>query len=147
MAAERLAATRGWTKDCVERAEKLDRRTLDRAVGSYSLGRTQMAFWLFLVIAGYLYIAMSIGQMFGIMNPALLTLLGISTATGLGSVLINRAAYSRQTTGGYLNDVLSTGSPHTSSASRRWPGPSSSAASSSGSRSASIAFPSSTTRC
>ena len=43
------------------------------------------------------------------MNPALLTLLGISTATGLGSVLINRAAYLADTTGGYLNDVLSTG--------------------------------------
>lgn len=84
-------------------------RTLWRAVGPYSLGRSQMAFWMFLTLAGYIYIAMSIGQVFGILNEKILVLLGISGATGLGSVLINGAEHVGKTTQGYINDVLSVG--------------------------------------
>ncbi|MBP7000178.1 hypothetical protein [Amaricoccus sp.] len=77
-----------------------------RAVGSYSLARTQMAFWLFLITAGYVFIALSIGQYLGIVNDKIVALLGISAGTGLGAVMLGREAYGETLTEGYLRDVL-----------------------------------------
>lgn len=94
-------------KEKTEAVAEIAGRFGERAVGTYSLGRTQMAFWLFLVVAGYIYIAMSIGQFFGIMNGEVVALLGISAATGLGAVILNGDAYSERVTRGYFNDVLS----------------------------------------
>ncbi|MER8394950.1 hypothetical protein NKH10_24040 [Mesorhizobium sp. M1340] len=79
----------------------------DRAVGPYSLGRTQMAFWLFLVVAGYVFIAMSFDLYYGLLTNEILWLLGISGATGLGSVLINAGTAEGRTSRGFVNDVLS----------------------------------------
>lgn len=79
----------------------------DRAIGSYSLGRTQMAFWLFLVIAGYIFIAMSFDLYYGLLSNEILWLLGISGATGLGSVLINAGTTEGRTSRGFVSDVLS----------------------------------------
>ncbi|MBB3979360.1 hypothetical protein GGQ64_004600 [Rhizobium azooxidifex] len=82
-------------------------RFADWAVGPYSLGRTQMAFWLFLVVAGYVFIAMSVGLFYGILTEEILMLIGISGATGLGSVLINAGTAEGLTSRGFTNDVLS----------------------------------------
>ncbi|MBY5521753.1 hypothetical protein [Rhizobium leguminosarum] len=79
----------------------------DRAIGPYSLGRTQMAFWLFLVIAGYVFIAMSFDLYYGLLSNEILWLLGISGATGLGSVLINAGTAEGRTSRGFVRDVLS----------------------------------------
>ncbi|MBY3036959.1 hypothetical protein [Rhizobium laguerreae] len=79
----------------------------DRATGPYSLGRTQMAFWLFLVIAGYIFIAMSFDLYYGLLSNEILWLLGISGATGLGSVLINAGTTEGRTSRGFVSDVLS----------------------------------------
>ncbi|MBX5173718.1 hypothetical protein HJB84_28390 [Rhizobium sp. NZLR1b] len=79
----------------------------DRATGPYSLGRTQMAFWLFLVIAGYIFIAMSFDLYYGLLSNEILWLLGISGATGLGSVLINAGTAEGRTSRGFVSDVLS----------------------------------------
>ncbi|MBY5666197.1 hypothetical protein [Rhizobium leguminosarum] len=79
----------------------------DRAVGPYSLGRSQMAFWLFLVIAGYVFIAMSFDLYYGLLSNEILWLLGISGATGLGSVLINAGTAEGRTSRGFVRDVLS----------------------------------------
>ncbi|MEH7906245.1 hypothetical protein V7798_00895 [Rhizobium laguerreae] len=79
----------------------------DRAVGPYSLGRSQMAFWLFLVIAGYIFIAMSFDLYYGLLSNEILWLLGISGATGLGSVLINAGTTEGRTSRGFVSDVLS----------------------------------------
>ncbi len=84
----------------------------DLHVGSYSLGRSQMAFWLFLVVAGYVYVAMSIHQFFGLLNPQILILLGISGVTGLAAVSAAPAAAQGQWSRGPLRDILSSnGSP------------------------------------
>ncbi|MBY5700350.1 hypothetical protein [Rhizobium leguminosarum] len=79
----------------------------DRAIGPYSLGRTQMAFWLFLVIAGYVFIAMSFDLYYGLLSNEILWLLGISGATGLGSVLITAGTAEGRTSRGFVRDVLS----------------------------------------
>lgn len=103
----RLDAHKKPTADTKAKLDEIAKRFGGRVVGSYSLGRSQMAFWLILVTAGYVYIALSIGQFFNIMNATVVTLLGISAATGFGSVLINGGAYSKSCTNGYLNDVTS----------------------------------------
>jgi hypothetical protein len=52
----------------------------------YSLARTQMAFWFFIVIAAYLYIWVITGDRDTLTSGAL-ALIGISAATGLGAVV------------------------------------------------------------
>jgi hypothetical protein len=54
----------------------------------FSLGRTQMAFWFFLVITSYVFIWMVTGDVNTITNTVL-GLMGISATTALGSVLID----------------------------------------------------------
>jgi hypothetical protein len=56
--------------------------------GSYSLARTQIAWWLFIVIGSFVYIWMVTGDHETI-TQGVLVLIGISTAAGLGSVVID----------------------------------------------------------
>ena len=58
-----------------------------------SLGRVQMAFWFYLVIAGYLYIWLLTGQSYT-PTGSVLTLLGISTATGFAAAIVDRSKVS-----------------------------------------------------
>ena len=53
----------------------------------YSLGRMQMAFWFFIVVAAYLYIWVITGDR-DTLTPGALALIGISAATGLGAVMV-----------------------------------------------------------
>lgn len=85
---------------------KFDDQYARWAVGPFSLGRTQMAFWLFLVVAAYIYIAMSIGQIFGILNNNILILLGISGLTGVGAAILTTSNEGRVSRG-FFRDILS----------------------------------------
>lgn len=62
----------------------------DQAIGPLSLGRVQMAFWLLPVVAAYVCIAMSLGQIYGIINENVLLLFRNSTLTGIGAALATR---------------------------------------------------------
>jgi hypothetical protein len=56
----------------------------------FSLGRAQMAFWFYLVIAGYLYIWLLTGQSYT-PTGSILVLLGISSATGFAAAIVDRS--------------------------------------------------------
>ena len=55
-----------------------------------SVGRCQMAFWFYLVIAGYLYIWLLTGQSYT-PTGSVLALLGISSATGFAAAIVDRS--------------------------------------------------------
>jgi hypothetical protein len=55
---------------------------------SYSLARCQMALWFFVIVAAYSYIWMVTGNRDSL-TPGALTLMGISAATGLGSLMVD----------------------------------------------------------
>jgi hypothetical protein len=75
---------------------------------SFSLGRVQMAVWLYLVTAAFLYIWLVTGDYNGIVTPETLTLLGISAATGLSAISLNAAP--KSASGSFLDDILNDGS-------------------------------------
>ena len=54
----------------------------------YSLGRTQMAWWLFLVLGAYLFIAVITGD-YETISAQSLILIGIATGTGMGAMAID----------------------------------------------------------
>jgi hypothetical protein len=54
----------------------------------YSLGRVQMAWWFFLVVASFVFIWLTTGQ-HDTLPAQVLTLIGIGTGTALGSALID----------------------------------------------------------
>jgi hypothetical protein len=56
----------------------------------YSLARTQMAFWFFLVVASYLYIWLVTGN-HDTLTEGVLVLIGISAATGLGAMVVDQS--------------------------------------------------------
>jgi hypothetical protein len=87
----------------------------DTHLGPYSLARTQMAFWFFLVISAFVLIWMIIGDTDTI-TQGVLVLIGISAGTALGATAIDSSK--RKTTPapavgaeskGFLNDILSDG--------------------------------------
>lgn len=62
----------------------------------YNLGRTQMAFWFFLIYASYLTIWL-ISDALDTITPALLGLMGISAGTALGEAMIDGGKDDAQT--------------------------------------------------
>src|SRR4029079_2138327 len=56
-------------------------------VPPYSLGRFQMAFWFFLVVASYVFVWMITDEL-DTLTPSVLGLLGICSGTALGASLI-----------------------------------------------------------
>jgi hypothetical protein len=61
----------------------------DDGLPPVSLGRCQMAFWFFLVITGFFFLWLITGRGdLDTINPRVLTLMGISTATALGAAFI-----------------------------------------------------------
>ncbi|MBY3367695.1 hypothetical protein [Rhizobium laguerreae] len=67
-----------------------------------------MAFWLFLIVAGYLFVALSIGQYQGLITGDVLMLLGISGVTGLAAVQITGDKAAGRASRGFVQDILST---------------------------------------
>jgi len=61
----------------------------------YSLARTQMAFWFFVIISGYIFIWMVTNELDNL-TPVVLGLMGISAATGLGAAVVDSSKRSEQ---------------------------------------------------
>jgi hypothetical protein len=76
------------------------------AGSSYSLGRTQMAFWLIATVFGFVFIWVLTGQYRGVITTATFTLLGISGATALTVRAIDSSP-SAKGTRGFFADILS----------------------------------------
>ena len=55
----------------------------------YNLGRVQMAFWFYLVIASYLYVWLITGE-YNTVTNSVLALIGISAGTGVAAVLLDK---------------------------------------------------------
>jgi magnesium-transporting ATPase (P-type) len=62
---------------------------------TYSLARTQMAFWFFIVIISYVFIWMVTSDLSNL-TASVLGLIGISAATGLGSAVVDSSKQSEQ---------------------------------------------------
>jgi hypothetical protein len=56
---------------------------------AFSLGRVQMAWWLVLVLGGFLFISLVSGQWRGVITSGVITLLGISASTGVAAGLVD----------------------------------------------------------
>lgn len=78
----------------------------DTPVGPYSLGRTQMAVWFFLVIVGFIFIGMSLGQYQNLVTEGTLVLLGISSLTGLAAIQITGDKAADRTHRNFFRDIL-----------------------------------------
>jgi hypothetical protein len=79
----------------------------------YSLARVQMAFWLFLVLVGFVFVWIVTGDYRGILTSQALVLMGISTATGLAAVTIDSGRPQAElddwgASKGFFADILST---------------------------------------
>lgn len=75
----------------------------------FSLGRSQMAFWFLLTLAGYLYIWLVSGQSFNVVTEGVLVLLGISGTTGLAAMVVDEGSAAKPQSRGYWTDILSDG--------------------------------------
>ncbi len=78
------------------------------AVSSFSLARVQMAFWLYLITAAFVYIWLVTGDYNGVLTPQTLTLLGISGTTGMMAIAVNPTA-APEGSQGFWTDILSDG--------------------------------------
>jgi hypothetical protein len=72
----------------------------------FSLARVQFAWWLFLVIGGYLYVWLVTGQFIGVVTAGVLTLMGISGASGLAAQVIDPTPNTNPSQG-FLRDIMS----------------------------------------
>ncbi|MBZ5505122.1 MAG: hypothetical protein LAO78_06525 [Acidobacteriia bacterium] len=73
---------------------------------SYSLGRCQMAWWFFIVIASFTCIWLVTGDL--VVPPSSLILLGISSATALSAVIVNPKP-DKENASGFLTSLLEDG--------------------------------------
>lgn len=76
------------------------------AKSTYSLGRVQMAFWLVVTLAGFVFIWVVTGQYQNVVNAGVFTLIGISGATGLAAAAIDQGGAPKPTRN-FLADILS----------------------------------------
>lgn len=87
--------------------------TKDHPGGSFSLGRAQMALWLGLSIAGFIFIWLTLGIYRNVITEAILVLLGINSVTGLTAVILDRddpdKPVEREITKGFWADLISDG--------------------------------------
>ncbi|MEK6324671.1 MAG: hypothetical protein AABN33_23770 [Acidobacteriota bacterium] len=91
-------------------------QTPDTKLGPFSLARTQMAFWFFMVITAFVLIWMITGDT-NTITEGVLVLIGISAGTALGATAIDSSKRNTTTTEpqpgeeskGFLNDILRDG--------------------------------------
>ena len=76
------------------------------APAPFSLARVQFAWWLFLVIGGYLYVWLVTGQFIGVVTAGVLALMGISGASGLAAQVIDPTPNTNPSQG-FLRDIMS----------------------------------------
>jgi hypothetical protein len=77
--------------------------------GSFSLGRSQMAVWFFLVIVAYVFISMTLGQYLNLISENVLVLLGISGATGLAAIQVSGDKAADRPSKNFVYDILCDG--------------------------------------
>jgi hypothetical protein len=87
----------------------------NQPVGTFSLGRTQMALWLGLVTAGFIFLWLTLGFYLNVITASILVLLGLNGATGLAAVAIDQPATAAGTSTqrqskSFLSDLISDGS-------------------------------------
>jgi hypothetical protein len=58
--------------------------------GTYSLGRTQMAIWLVLTVAAFIFLWLTLGFYVHVITSAVLVLLGINGVTGLAAIAMDK---------------------------------------------------------
>jgi hypothetical protein len=81
-------------------------------VGTYSLARVQVALWATLVVAGFCFIWLVLGQYNGLVTNSILALLGISGLTTLASLQVNQVTRTdllATTSDGFFNDIFNDG--------------------------------------
>lgn len=76
------------------------------APAPFSLARVQFAWWLFLVIGGYLYVWLVTGQFIGVVTTGVLALMGISGVSGLAAQVIDPTP-NPNASQGFLRDIMS----------------------------------------
>lgn len=82
----------------------------------FSLARTQMAWWFFIIMGSFLFIFAITGDFTQIINEPALVLIGVSASTAISSAFINegkKPSLSRETStipssSGWLKDILTT---------------------------------------
>lgn len=74
---------------------------------TFSLAKSQMAFWLILSGFGFIYIWLSTGQYQNLITEGILVLLGISGATGLAAIQLTSEDTARRGSSGFWTDILS----------------------------------------
>jgi hypothetical protein len=89
------------------------RSSADTRLGPFSLARTQMAYWFFMVIIAFVLIWMITGAT-NTITQGVLVLIGISAGTALGATAIDSSKRQKtsdpspgQESRGFLNDILS----------------------------------------
>lgn len=74
---------------------------------TFSLAKSQMAFWLVLSTAGFLYIWLTTGQYYNLITGGVLVLLGISGTTGLAAIQLSNEKVAKRPSVGFWTDILS----------------------------------------
>jgi hypothetical protein len=85
------------------------RTELFRYISPYSLARTQMAFWGIIVFCSFVFLWLTLGEINGVMNASVLSLLGISAATGIISASLPAAANPTAVTQSFWHDITNDG--------------------------------------
>jgi len=76
--------------------------------GTYSLGRTQMALWLVLSFAAFIFLWLTLGFYLHVITSAVLVLLGINGVTGLAAILMDKpkAGADPAASQGFISDLM-----------------------------------------
>ncbi|UCI21373.1 hypothetical protein FJ970_10620 [Mesorhizobium sp. B2-1-8] len=82
---------------------------VDQPLGPYSLARTQMAFWMILTIAGFIFIWLSMGIYIGLITSGILVLLGINATSGLAAISLNDESDKTSVSKSFCQDILNDG--------------------------------------
>ncbi len=96
-------------RDVKRRYEYL-RDNKDGPIGTWSLGRTQMALWMLIVLAGFLFFWIGLGEYQNVINGSILTLLGLNSATGLLAISVAGSKNATAASRSFLLDILNDGS-------------------------------------
>jgi len=82
---------------------------VEQPLGPYSLARTQMAFWMVLTIAGFIFVWLSLGIYLGLITSGILVLLGINATSGLAAINLNDDSDKTSISKSFFQDILNDG--------------------------------------
>jgi hypothetical protein len=81
-----------------------------RPKGPWSLGRAQMALWMVIVLVGFVFFWLALGEYQSVINSSILVLLGLNATTGLLAVQLDSNKTSGAKAGSFYMDWISDGS-------------------------------------